>query len=454
MTKITYEQFLGVLSKYEKFDSNILNIMYNEFGKNVINNYFEMFFDSIDDVVIDDYISKYEAYFDAVSNENEVMEIGEFNVNGFINLIVHRSYKYPLMSFEEEKKYGLILNEGLENLKIIYPLDEYTLYPKLNLAKFFLSVKNEKDVELISIIRKIAFSYDDESVLKDDLVYLKRYLVLCKNGIPSLEILKKEFSDLDFYNTVAVSDLSYEVDLLKRYIDSKYNFYNRNLRLVIAFAKRFCKGYSFDEKLQEGCFSLIKAINKYDASKNYKFSTYATHIIVQNICRYVANNKSLIRKPVYLIDSINKYNRFVSNYKSINGVEPTDEECLSGLGFNMSRLKEVQREAVDILSLDMTFAGSDAEDDLITIISDKSSFIEDDILSKDFIDSVIKEIFDLFDGREREIVLNRLGLDEQRDKMTLEELGVFYGVSRERVRQIEHKCMRRLKRKLEIKNMC
>ena len=184
MTKITYEQFLGVLSKYEKFDSNILNAMYNEFGKNVINNYFEMFFDSIDDVVIDDYISKYEAYFDAVSNENDVIEIGEFNVNGFINLVVHRSYKYPLMSFEEEQKYGLILNEGVENLKIIYPLDEYTLYPKLNLAKLFLSVKNEKDVELISIIRKIAFSYDDESILKDDLVYLKRYLALCKDGIP------------------------------------------------------------------------------------------------------------------------------------------------------------------------------------------------------------------------------------------------------------------------------
>lgn len=453
MTKITYEQFLSVLSKYDKFDSTILNAIYNEFGKDTINNYFERYFEGIDEEHIDEFISKYEAYFEAVSNENDVIEVGEYDVNGFINLVVHRSYKYPLMSFCDEQKYGLILKEGIDNLKIINPLDDFTLYPKLNLAKLFLSVKNEDDVELISMIKKMPFSYDDASIFKEDLISLKKYIKLCKNGVPSLKILKKEFSNLNFSKVKPVDDLSYQCDLLKRYIDAKYNFYNRNLRLVIAFAKRFCKGYNFDEKLQEGCFALIKAINKYDSTKNYKFSTYATHIIVQNICRYVANNKTLIRKPVYLTDAISKYNRFVSNYITQNGVEPTFEECLNYLGFSEDRLKEVQREVVDVLSLDMSFAGDEAEDDLITIISDASVSIEDDIVSKDFIESVIKEICDLFEGREREILLNRLELDDNRERLTLEELGACYGITRERVRQIEKKNVRILIKKLKNKGM-
>jgi len=453
MTKITYEQFLSVLSKYDKFDSTILNAIYNEFGKDTINNYFERYFEGIDEEHIDEFISKYEAYFDAISNENDVIEIGEYNVNGFINLVVHRSYKYSLMNYDDERKYGLILKEGIDNLKIIKPLDDYTLYPKLDLARLFLSVKSEEDIKLISMIRKIPFSYDDDSVLRDDLISLKKYLKLCKNGVPSLTILKKEFGNLNFSKVKPVNDLSYQYDLLKRYINAKFSFYNRNLRLVIAFAKRFCKGYNFDEKLQEGCFALIKAINKYDATMNYKFSTYATHIIVQNICRYVANNKTLIRKPVYLIDAISKYNRYVSNYVTQNGVEPTDLECMENLGFSEERLKEVQREVTDVLSLDMSFAGDEAEDNLITIISDTSISVEDSIVSKDFIESVIKEICDLFEGRDREILLNRLGLDIFRDKMTLEELGACYGVTRERVRQIEMKNMRRLKKKLKIKNM-
>lgn len=453
MTNITYEQFLSVLSKYDKFDSTILNAIYNEFGKDTINNYFERYFEGIDEEHIDEFISKYEAYFDAISNENDVIEIGEYNANGFINLVVHRSYKYSLMNYDDERKYGLILKEGIDNLKIIKPLDDYTLYPKLDLARLFLSVKSEEDIKLISMIRKIPFSYDDDSVLRDDLISLKKYLKLCKNGVPSLKILKKEFSNLNFSKVKPVNDLSYQCDLLKRYIDAKFSFYNRNLRLVIAFAKRFCKGYNFDEKLQEGCFALIKAINKYDATMNYKFSTYATHIIVQNICRYVANNKTLIRKPIYLTDAIGKYNRFVSNYITQNGIEPTDEECMENLGFSEDKLKEIRRETVDVLSLDMSFAGEEAEDDLLTIITDTSISVEDSIVSKDFIESVIKEICDLFEGRDREILLNRLGLDNFRDKMTLEELGACYGVTRERVRQIEMKNMRRLKKKLKIKNM-
>lgn len=453
MTNITYEQFLSVLSKYDKFDSTILNAIYNEFGKDTINNYFERYFEGIDEEHIDEFISKYEAYFDAISNENDVIEIGEYNANGFINLVVHRSYKYSLMNYDDERKYGLILKEGIDNLKIIKPLDDYTLYPKLDLARLFLSVKSEEDIKLISMIRKIPFSYDDDSVLRDDLISLKKYLKLCKNGVPSLTILKKEFSNLNFSKVKPVNDLSYQCDLLKRYIDAKFSFYNRNLRLVIAFAKRFCKGYNFDEKLQEGCFALIKAINKYDATMNYKFSTYATHIIVQSICRYVANNKTLIRKPIYLTDAIGKYNRFVSNYITQNGIEPTDEECMENLGFSEDKLKEIRRETVDVLSLDMSFAGEEAEDDLLTIITDTSISVEDSIVSKDFIESVIKEICDLFEGRDREILLNRLGLDNFRDKMTLEELGACYGVTRERVRQIEMKNMRRLKKKLKIKNM-
>ena len=206
MTNITYEQFLSVLSKYDKFDSTILNAIYNEFGKDTINNYFERYFEGIDEEHIDEFISKYEAYFDAISNENDVIEIGEYNANGFINLVVHRSYKYSLMNYDDERKYGLILKEGIDNLKIIKPLDDYTLYPKLDLARLFLSVKSEEDIKLISMIRKIPFSYDDDSVLRDDLISLKKYLKLCKNGVPSLTILKKEFSNLNFSKVKPVND--------------------------------------------------------------------------------------------------------------------------------------------------------------------------------------------------------------------------------------------------------
>lgn len=454
MTKISYEQFLVLLSKYEKFNSKILYFLYDEFGKNIINEYFERYFESISKNDIDSFITKYSAYFDENIIELDEKIIDEYDSNGIVNMIVHRAYKYSLMSNELEKELAVILKESKNKLSIVNNFDNLlALYPELDIVKLFLSVKSSDDLEKLRFLIKIPYSYDDNSILKKEIPFIKRYLKICNNGVLDKKTLIKEFPNLCFDNVEGVDNLEEQIDLLNKLIYAKFNFYNRNIRLVIAYAKRFCKDFSFEDKLQEGCISLIKAINKFDISMDCKFSTFATTIIVQSICRYVANNNCVIRKPVYVYDYINKYAKFVTNYVSIHGVEPTIRECVEALGFSEKMVKKIQFDSLDVLSLNTSFKTYSNGDEIDFDFSDNSVSVEDELVSRDVVEVIKKVIYDSFDGKKREILLHRLGLDGASKIMTLESLGAHYGITREAVRQIEVRSKERLTRKLKNKGI-
>lgn len=452
MTNINYEQFIVLINKYKSFDKNTLNAMYEEFGKEKVDSFFDKYYGSLNEQELSKFLKKYAIYFE----ENQVKEETDndyCNYSDIVSMMIYDANKYPIMDNKMEYEQGLILNEGRENLEIIDKNDDgllSNLYPKVDVEKILLSIKSTNDIELLKKIKKLPFVLKDENIFRNDLKYISRYLKNCNDEVIEQKKLKELFPELSFDNIDIISDFTEQADLLIRYVTAKFNFYHRNLKLVISFSKRIpSKNITFEEKIQEGNVGLIRAINRFDVLRGYKFSTYAIWWIRQAVSRMVLDQDDSIRKPVYFGERLKKYNYFIHDYVSKNGCEPSVEEIASGLEISLDEVYELSANGSNVVSLDAPITNGDGEaDDFFSFIKNDEVLIEDRVVSSDLLDFVIKIIKGTFDERSQDILFKRWGLNSENKHYTLEEIGEYYGLTRERVRQIESVARRKIKMKV------
>lgn len=215
------------------------------------------------------------------------------------------------------------------------------------------------------------------------------------------------------------------------------------MRLVISIAKRFFGSrLSFSDLIQEGNVGLIKAIEKFDPDKEFKFSTYATWWIKQSITKAIADMGKHVRIPVHLIDEINSYNKAYQELFQKNGKEPTSKEIAAKLGFPIKKVKKLEEVIFGNVSLDSE-VGDEGRDTLADLIEDSSTLRPDQFAEKNTLQKNLEMILGMLDDREAKIIKMRYGIDGPR--YTLEQVGEEFDVTRERVRQIEQKVLQKLK---------
>ena len=224
-----------------------------------------------------------------------------------------------------------------------------------------------------------------------------------------------------------------------------------NLRLVISIAKKFLGSkLSFSDLIQEGNIWLLKAIEKFEPSKDFKFSTYATWWIKQSITKAIADMTKNVRIPVHLIDEISAYNKTVQNLLQELWREPTLPEVAERLEMPIKKVKKIQWVIMGAWSLDSPI-GDDGKNSVWDLIEDKSRLKPDEKFEKATLKNNLETIFSMLDDRERKIIKMRYGIDWTR--YTLDDIGKEFNITRERVRQIEAKVLQKLKEHIGLRDL-
>lgn len=305
----------------------------------------------------------------------------------------------------------------------------------------FYEYLNEQGID---VVNDTDFEAPDEDDLKDE----EEFDLNDLSVPPGVKINDPVRMYLKEIGRVPLLTAEEEIELAERIEkgdeEAKRRLAEANLRLVVSIAKRYVgRGMLFLDLIQEGNMGLIKAVEKFDHRKGFKFSTYATWWIRQAITRAIADQARTIRIPVHMVETINKLIRVQRQLLQEYGREPTPEEVAEEMGLTPEKVREILKIAQEPVSLE-TPIGEEDDSHLGDFIEDQDALAPSEAAAYELLKEQLEDVLDTLTDREENVLRLRFGLDDGRTR-TLEEVGKVFGVTRERIRQIEAKALRKLR---------
>ena len=356
------------------------------------------------DEPFDDSINK----VDLSSYENELTDSNEIRISDPVKMYLKEIGRVNLLSPEDESEIARRTDEGEEARVMLMDIYKEHISPDLEEEEY-------EKIKIEDITDDILENYKNDP---QNLAYVENILNAYYDGLEARRIL-----------------------------------ISANLRLVVSIARKYLgRGMLFLDLIQEGNMGLIRAVEKFDYSLKYKFSTYATWWIRQAITRAIADQARTIRIPVHMVETINKLTRIQRQLVQVLGREPTAEEIAKEMdGISPEKVREIQKIALDPVSLE-TPIGEENDSHLGDFIEDKDALSPSDFANNELLKEEIDMVLQGLTEREEKVLRLRFGLEDGRTR-TLEEVGKEFNVTRERIRQIEAKALRKLKHPTRSKRL-